>query len=159
MERMAESNQIDEAVPLLQQRSDDDEQQNEDIDHCARCCDSPRNPPPTVKSDPRPVIDNSRNIYLPMQLRCGVTVLCRPEAIMHCPQVLQDLNSDLRQCLRILPWSVHSLIRRTRIWVNLTYQYGHYEKPVSLSHSTAHHHVGWLLWYVQLNGSITIFGN
>jgi len=156
---MAESNQVDNASSPLPPLCDEmmrhpqlnAQQQDKDS---ARCCNSSSNPPRTVESDTCPVIDNSRNIYLPLQLRCGVTVLCRPEAIMHCPQVLQDLNTDLQQCFRIMPWSVHNLIRRTRIWINLNYRYGPYDKPVSLSHSTAHHHEGWLIWCEQLNGVV-----
>lgn len=91
-------------------------------------------------------VDNSLLNYLSIRLRCGVVAMCRTNVLTTCPSVLQDLNRDLSQCLEIMPWSVHALIRRTRIWVNLTYSHGPKDNPTFLSHSTAHHHEAWLLW-------------
>lgn len=92
------------------------------------------------------IIDNSRNIYLPIRLKCGVTTMCRPDVLVHCAGALDDLNKDLVNCFRLFPTAVHALIKRTRFWINLRYSYGSNEKPVHLNHSTAHHHHGWLLW-------------
>ena len=91
------------------------------------------------------MIDNSKLTYIPMHLSCGVTVQCRPDVLIRCPQVLRDINHDLTQCLNILPKSTHSLVRRTNIWVNTTYYYGPRSNPVHVNYSTAHHHEGWLL--------------
>jgi hypothetical protein len=98
--------------------------------------------------DSAALIDNSRNIYIPIQLGCGIRVLCRPEVLTRCPLILKDLNSDLCQCLSILPRSVHHLVRRTQVWLNLSYSYGPRDRPVVLNHSVAHHHEAWLFWCV-----------
>jgi len=92
------------------------------------------------------MIDNSKLTYIPMHVSCGVTVFCRPDVLTKCRRILDDLDMDLRQCLRILPRSTHGLIRRTNIWVNNTYYYGPSTKPKNVNHSTAHHDKGWLLW-------------
>ena len=92
------------------------------------------------------LIDNSILVYIPMQLKCGVTVQCRPDVLARCPSVLRDLNFDVQCCLDVLPPSVHAFIRRTQIWVNTTYYYGPRDKPRNVNHSTAHHHEGWLFW-------------
>jgi hypothetical protein len=94
------------------------------------------------------LIDNSILVYIPMKLKCGVTVNCRPDVLTRCPSVLRDLNNDVEGCLDVLPESVHSLVRRTNLWVNTTYYYGPREKPRNVNHSTAHHHEGWLFWCV-----------
>ena len=91
-------------------------------------------------------IDNSRNLYIPLRLLCGVQVMCRPEVLRSCPAILQYLNCDLVQCFKILPVSVRALVRRTRIWVNLTYCYGRCDHPEHTNHTTAHHHEAWLIW-------------
>lgn len=101
--------------------------------------------------DSKVLIDNSRNIYIPIQLGCGIRVLCRPEVLTRCPLILNDLNSDLCQCLSILPRSVHHLVRRTQVWVNLSYSYGLRDRPVVLNHSAAHHHEAWLFWCVFMS--------
>jgi hypothetical protein len=93
-------------------------------------------------------IDNSRNVYIPIQLGCGIRVLCRPDVLTRCPLILKDLNTDLCQCLSILPRSVHHLVKKTQIWVNLSYSYGLRDCPVVLNHSAAHHHEAWLFWCV-----------
>ena len=72
--------------------------------------------------------------------------MCRPEVLGRCPAVLRDLNGDIMQCLRVLPRSVHGLLRRTKVWVNASYRYGPIDKPRRVSHSTAHHYGGWLVW-------------
>jgi hypothetical protein len=41
------------------------------------------------------LINNSRNFYIPVRLSCGVTAMCRPCVLVHCPLVLLDLNSDM----------------------------------------------------------------
>jgi len=45
--------------------------------------------------DPVEWIDNSQKVYVPVRLSCGVSVLCRPEVLVKCPMILQDLNSDM----------------------------------------------------------------
>lgn len=90
------------------------------------------------------MIDNSTLTYLPMHLSCGVTAYCRPDVLTRCPQILRDLDLDVKQCLSILPRSTHRLVRRTNIWVNTTYYYGPSTKPNNVNHSTAHHHQAWL---------------
>lgn len=92
------------------------------------------------------MIDNSNLVYLPIFLRCGVTVYCRPDVLARCPMVLRDLQLDLAQCIEVLPDSVTALVRRTAVWVNTTYYYGPRKNPRNVNHSTAHHHQGWLLW-------------
>lgn len=99
-----------------------------------------------ILPQPSNIIDNSKLTYIPMHVSCGVTVFCRPDVLTKCPEILCDLDVDLRQCLRILPRSTHGLIRRTNIWVNTTYYYGSSIKPKNVNHSTAHHDKGWLLW-------------
>eukprot|EP00566_Odontella_aurita_P009157 CAMPEP_0113582520 /NCGR_PEP_ID=MMETSP0015_2-20120614/31965_1 /TAXON_ID=2838 /ORGANISM="Odontella" /LENGTH=511 /DNA_ID=CAMNT_0000487211 /DNA_START=30 /DNA_END=1562 /DNA_ORIENTATION=- /assembly_acc=CAM_ASM_000160 len=94
----------------------------------------------------RRMIDNTALFYVPLRLRCDVVAMCRPEVLARCPQVLHDLNADLFQCLRMLPLSVHALVRRTKIWINASYQYGPVDDPQMVGHSTAHHHDGWLVW-------------
>lgn len=42
-----------------------------------------------------PWIDNSRASYFPVKLKCEVFALCRPEVLVKCPRILQDLNEDL----------------------------------------------------------------
>jgi hypothetical protein len=91
-------------------------------------------------------IDNSRNTYSPVRLRCGVELMCRPEVLDSCPEILEHLNTDLSQCLEILPISVRALVRRTRVWVNRSYCYGRCDRPEQINHTTAHHHEAWLLW-------------
>ena len=84
------------------------------------------------KPTPETMIDNSNLTYIPMHLSCGVTVNCRPDVLTRCPQILQDLDVDLRQCLNILPKSIHNLVRKTNIWVNTTYYYGPHSNPHQL---------------------------
>ncbi|GKZ01410.1 hypothetical protein MPSEU_001091800 [Mayamaea pseudoterrestris] len=92
------------------------------------------------------IIDNSTNPYFSVQLECGVTVYCAPNVFSQCPSVLGDLESDLMDCLNLLPRNLHRLIRRTRVWVNSSYQYGPRNSPMVVNHTTAHHHPGWLAW-------------
>ena len=92
------------------------------------------------------MIDKTALLYLLLRLRCGVMIMCRPEVLGRCPEVLRDLNGNLMQCLRVLPRSVHGLPRRTKVWVNASYRYGPIDKPRRVSHSTAHHYGGWLVW-------------
>ena len=91
-------------------------------------------------------VDNSRLNYVDVPLRCGCIAMCRTNVLTTCPSVLQDLNRDLTQCLEMTPRSVHNFIKRTKIWVNLTYSYGPQDNPRFLSHTTAHHGKEWLLW-------------
>lgn len=106
--------------------------------------------------DSASLIDNSVLVYIPMQLKCGVTVQCRPDVLARCPSVLKILNRDVERCLEVLPPSVHNLVRRTNIWVNTTYYYGHRDKPRNVNHSTAHHHEGWLFWCVTLGSCVLL---
>jgi len=99
-----------------------------------------------VTSVEHPMIDNTNLRYLHFHLQCGVTAFCRPDVLVRCPLVLQDLNSDIQACLAILPMSTHALVKRTNLWLNTTYYYGPKASPRNVNHSTAHHHEGWLLW-------------
>jgi hypothetical protein len=92
-----------------------------------------------------PTIDNTTLVYIPIRLPCGVQILCAPEVLSGCPMVLRSLQTDLVQILKVLPWSVHSLVKRTKIWVNASYAYGSRDDPHVLRHSTAHHQEGWLI--------------
>ena len=105
-------------------------------------------PDALVESPTTAIIDNSRNIYIRVRLRCGVILMCRPEIFWYCPKVLQVLYSDVCEILALLPSSLHPLIQRTKLWVNHQYTYGLKDKPVQVHHTTAHHHHDWLLWYV-----------
>jgi len=90
-------------------------------------------------------INNTSLLYLPIKLKCGVTARCQPNVLVQCRQVLTDLNTDITQCLRVLPPSVHKLIKRTAIWINMEYSYGLLSNPKCIKHITTHHHVGWLV--------------
>lgn len=90
-------------------------------------------------------IDNTRLVYIPITLPCGIQVQCAPDVLSNCPMILRSIQADLTQILKILPWSVHSLIKRTKIWVNASYSYGPGDDPRVLRHSTAHHEEGWLV--------------
>ncbi|CAB9524751.1 Transmembrane amino acid transporter protein [Seminavis robusta] len=92
------------------------------------------------------MIDNSRINYVPIKLRCGVVAMCRTNVLILCRSVLKALNEDIKQCLELFPSSVHAFIKRTRIWINLTYSYGQRDNPRLLKHTTAHHAVWWLNW-------------
>ncbi len=65
-------------------------------------------------------------------------------------QVLDALQKDVDQCFKVLPTSVHNLLRRTQIWVNYSYCYGPRHDPKRVTHTTAHHGEGWLIWYVPV---------
>lgn len=91
-------------------------------------------------------IDNSKRIYIPHKLKCGVTIQVGEGVLEECPSVLEDLNHDLMECLLVLPFSVRGLVRRTKIWLNRCYEYGPVDNPKSVKHTTAHHFSGWLLW-------------
>ncbi|KAL7508213.1 hypothetical protein ACHAWX_000717 [Stephanocyclus meneghinianus] len=90
-------------------------------------------------------IDNSRRIYTAQKLKCGVTIQMGEHVLEECPTVLEDLNYDLMECLLVLPASVRSLVRRTKIWLNRNYSYGPVNNPKTVKHTTAHHFAGWLL--------------
>ena len=90
-------------------------------------------------------IDNTRLTYVPVKLPCGVTTYCAPDVLSGCPMVLRSLETDLQNIFKLLPWSVHSFLLRTHIWVNASYEYGPRDDPVILRHSTAHHYEGWLM--------------
>jgi hypothetical protein len=95
------------------------------------------------------MIDNSQTTYIPVTLRCGMAAMCRPDVLNLCPEILDHLNSDLNQCLEILPGSVRALVRRTRIWVNRSYWHGPRDRPENVNHTTTHHHKEWLIWCVR----------
>eukprot|EP00980_Cylindrotheca_fusiformis_P011281 scaffold2597_cov116-Cylindrotheca_fusiformis.AAC.9 len=99
----------------------------------------------TVESRRIVLIDNTSLEYLEVMLPCGVRVMCSPEVLSTCPMILRSLQTDCRQLFRILPRSVHDLLRRTKIWVNASYAYGSRDDPRVLRHSTAHHSEGWLV--------------
>jgi len=89
-------------------------------------------------------IDNRHHQYIPIRLKNGITLQCRPEIFQSCPAIIDTLHQDLNDCLRILPRSVHALVRRINIWVNDTYIYGAVDDPRVLKHTAAHHHWQWL---------------
>ena len=91
-------------------------------------------------------MDVSGRLYVSVRLSVGVFCQCRPSVLRDHREVLEDLESDLRQCFRVLPKSVHSLLRRTKIWVNDEFIYGPLQKPILLRHLTTHHHESWLEW-------------
>jgi hypothetical protein len=91
------------------------------------------------------MIDNRRLPYMPIRLACGVYVYCRPEVLSSCPMVLQSLQADITKALRVLPASVHHLVQRTNLWVNVSYSYGLQSDPQVLRHLTTHHEEGWLV--------------
>lgn len=92
------------------------------------------------------MIDNRFVNYLAIKLRCGVIAMCRTNVLTLCQSALKDLNADFTRCLEIVPNSVRAFIKRTRIWVNLSYTYGPSDNPRLLRHTTAHHHHAWLVW-------------
>lgn len=98
-------------------------------------------------SVPQPVqyIDNTQLVYVPITLSCGNKVYCAPDVLTNCPMILRSIQTDLTQILRVLPWSVHALVKRTQVWVNASYSYGPRDDPRVLRHSTAHHEEGWLV--------------
>ena len=126
----------------------------------------------THHSNPqRLLIDNRQTVYIPIQLRCGVTVMCHQDIFRQLPppppqwfhQIRTILQTDVSYCLHILPVSVRSFIRRTKLWLNVQ-NYYYYDpqtnQPIYVNHTTTHHHVAWLQWYVYLaglGGSTTIF--
>lgn len=89
-------------------------------------------------------IDNSKNRYTAHKLKCGVTIQVGEHVLEECPTVLKDLNNDLVGCISVLPPSVRSLVRRTKIWLNRSYSYGPKDNPKIVKHTTAHHSAGWL---------------
>lgn len=91
-------------------------------------------------------IDNTQRRYEPIHLKCGVTVQLGENVLRDSPDILDVLNHDLTSCLSVLPASVRKLVKRTNVWVNRSYAYGSTSKPTILSHTTAHHFPGWLLW-------------
>jgi hypothetical protein len=95
------------------------------------------------------LIDNSQLVYIPIVLpRCRVTINCRPIVLSQFPQIVAQLDRDVDSCLRVLPRSVHALIRRTQLWVNGVepYQYGSVDNPITVHHCTTHHFKAWLTW-------------
>lgn len=100
-----------------------------------------------------PFVNNRNSIYIPVLLCCGVTINVRLGLLFLkpylLPVVIATLNEDCTTCLKLLPHSVHALIRRTRIWVNgEDYRIGDQRNPQILHHMTTHHYEGWLNWYV-----------
>lgn len=91
------------------------------------------------------LIDNRQLSYIPIRLQCGTCVFCAPEVLSTCPMVLQSLQADVTRALKVLPASVHALVRRTKIWVNASYSYGYASDPQVLRHLTTHHEAGWLV--------------
>lgn len=92
------------------------------------------------------IIDNRKNVYIPVRLNCGVCAHCSPDVLKHCPMVLRSIQADLRKAFSLLPVSVHSLLRRTNLWLNYNgYAYGPKANPRILRHITTHHHPSWLM--------------
>eukprot|EP00532_Pseudo-nitzschia_australis_P018205 CAMPEP_0168312080 /NCGR_PEP_ID=MMETSP0142_2-20121227/67712_1 /TAXON_ID=44445 /ORGANISM="Pseudo-nitzschia australis, Strain 10249 10 AB" /LENGTH=581 /DNA_ID=CAMNT_0008265027 /DNA_START=250 /DNA_END=1993 /DNA_ORIENTATION=+ len=92
------------------------------------------------------IIDNRRLEYIPVRLACGVSANCSPDVLRNCPMVLRSVQADLAKALQILPVSVHSLVRRTNLWLNWNgYTYGPNVHPTVLRHMTTHHHPAWLV--------------
>ena len=92
------------------------------------------------------MIDNRRLEYIPVRLACGVSAYCSPGILKNCPMVLRSVQADLAKALQILPVSVHSLVRRTNLWLNWNgYAYGPKAHPTVLRHMTTHHHPAWLV--------------
>jgi hypothetical protein len=122
----------------------------------------------TAKTEIRQVmIDNRRTIYIPIRLQCGITIMChtdlwnQPQQEQWFHHIRRILQMDVSYCLQIVPKSVQSLIRRTKIWLNCQnyyyYDYGDEDpqsakqQPIYVNHTTTHHHVAWLLWYVGIS--------
>ena len=93
------------------------------------------------------MIDNRQLTYIPIRLACGVCVYCSPDVLSNCPMVLRCIQADLTRAFKILPLSVHELIRkRTNLWLNWRgYAYGKQANPTILRHVTTHHSPGWLM--------------
>lgn len=96
-------------------------------------------------SPPVVLIDNTTLVYIPIRLASGNQVYCAPDVLSNCPMILRSVQADLLHILRILPWSVHALVKRTNIWINASYSYGSRDDPKVLRHSAAHHQSGWLV--------------
>jgi len=91
------------------------------------------------------IIDNRTLEYIPVRLKCGICAYCSPDVLKHCPMVLRSIQADLSNCFKMLPISVHSLLRRTNLWLNYNgYAYGPKANPRILRHVTTHHHPAWL---------------
>ena len=91
-------------------------------------------------------IDNRKHYYRERKLPgIGVTVKIGRDVENRFPTFLSDLALDLMNAIQVLPPSVHSLIKRTNIWVNSNYKYGPVEDPQELIHSAVHHDVEWLV--------------
>lgn len=90
-------------------------------------------------------IDNTERPYVTITLACGNKVHCAPDVLSTCPMILRSIQTDVTELLRVLPWSVHALVKRTPIWINASYSYGPRDDPRVLRHSTAHHEEGWLV--------------
>lgn len=99
----------------------------------------------TAPADPT-IIDNRRLVYVPVKLACGISAYCSPDVLKHCPMVLRSIQADISRALSVLPVSVHSLVRRTKLWLNYNgYLYGPVANPQILRHVTTHHHPAWLV--------------
>eukprot|EP00985_Skeletonema_marinoi_P034073 scaffold42966_cov153-Skeletonema_marinoi.AAC.1 len=108
------------------------------------------------------LIDNTQRRYNPVNLKCGVTVQLGENVLRDSPDIIDIMNHDLTSCLSVLPASVGWLVKRTHIWVNRTYAYGNIHAPTVVSHSTAHHFPGWLLWVqdkAEKEASIEIYNS
>jgi len=89
-------------------------------------------------------IDNSRLTYIPVELPCGVKLKCRPSVLTKTPQILSQLCEDATNALRLLPNSVHPLVKRSTIWVNSSYAYGSTVDPIEPTGVSTHHGEAWL---------------
>jgi len=92
------------------------------------------------------IIDNRTLEYIPVRLKCGICAYCSPDVLKHCPMILRSIQADISNAFSVLPVSVHSLLRRTNLWLNYNgYAYGPKANPRILRHVTTHHHPAWLV--------------
>lgn len=94
-------------------------------------------------------IDNRRITYVSIRVK-AMTLKCTPGVLHNCPTILATLERDLNQCLSLLPRSTHDLLKRTTIWINESYRYGHIHRPKKLQHVATHHHQDWLLMALDI---------
>lgn len=88
-------------------------------------------------------------VYIPFHFKCGVTAQCNLEVFDKFPEILEILENDCANCLRILPKNCHDLIRRTNLWINVSYMYHDLEmEEREFKHATTHHFEEWLIGWV-----------
>mmetsp|Transcript_15849 Transcript_15849/g.18416 ORF Transcript_15849/g.18416 Transcript_15849/m.18416 type:complete len:341 (+) Transcript_15849:91-1113(+) len=90
-------------------------------------------------------MDNTQNIYVPFHLKCGINAHCSLDVFNQCPEILEIVEEDMFAILRVLPPSLHKLIKKTNIWINVTYVYGSFDNPKVMKHTVTHHFQEWLM--------------